>query len=182
MKASMSSLASTWTSYVSSAMTLASRCDHCLSRCSHCWRAFSLSCPRTPCHGQLFVHPIVPVLNETRRVVKRFNRKLAKAVVVEPGIGYLDFFDSMLTSDKAEVRGCPISFHICGRADSLDCHSHPARPAAAGAGVCSRWDSFEPDIPSVPGKGHDQGVAQASRQARRRCRHGHRRINFEIIH
>ena len=69
----------------------------------------SRSCPRTACHGQLFVHPIVPVLNETRRVVKRFNRKLAKAVVAEPGIGYLDFFDSMLTSDKAEVRGCPIA-------------------------------------------------------------------------
>ena len=39
MKASMSSLASTWTSFASSVTTLALRCDRCLSPRCRCWRA-----------------------------------------------------------------------------------------------------------------------------------------------
>lgn len=58
---------------------------------------------------EVFVHPIAPVLNETRPVVKAFAARLKKAVTVTASsqraaaakgrLHYLDFFDSLLSPD-----------------------------------------------------------------------------------
>jgi tetratricopeptide (TPR) repeat protein len=45
------------------------------------------------------VHPVPPVLNETRPVVKEFNAALAARVRREPTLRWLDFFDKLLTDD-----------------------------------------------------------------------------------
>ena len=45
------------------------------------------------------VHPVPPVLNETRPVVKEFNAALAARVRRESTLRWLDFFDKLLTDD-----------------------------------------------------------------------------------
>ena len=40
-----------------------------------------------------------PVLNETRHIVKPFNAALKAAVLAEPSLTWLDFFDELLTPD-----------------------------------------------------------------------------------
>ena len=47
---------------------------------------------------KILVHPVPPVLNETRHIVTIFNRQLVKAVNAEPSLHMLDFFDELLTS------------------------------------------------------------------------------------
>ena len=47
----------------------------------------------------VLVHPVPPVLNETRHIVTLFNRQLVKAVAKEPSLTMLDFFDDLLTPD-----------------------------------------------------------------------------------
>ena len=49
---------------------------------------------------KIFVHPVPPVLNETRHIVTIFNRQLVKAVAAEPSLTMLDFFDELLTPEK----------------------------------------------------------------------------------
>jgi tetratricopeptide (TPR) repeat protein len=53
-----------------------------------------------------FVHPIVPVLDITRPVVKQFNailvEKVKKSAQAGSGIQYLDFFEDLLTGESHE--------------------------------------------------------------------------------
>ena len=45
---------------------------------------------------QVLVHPVPPVLNETRHIVNLFNRELAAAVKRERSLHMLDFYDALL--------------------------------------------------------------------------------------
>jgi len=47
----------------------------------------------------ILVHPIPPVLNETRHIVMLFNKHLVAAVNKEPALHMLDFVDRLLTPD-----------------------------------------------------------------------------------
>jgi len=47
---------------------------------------------------QIFVHPIVPVLNETRHTVKLFNQILQHKVEQTKQLRWLDFFPQLLSS------------------------------------------------------------------------------------
>ena len=51
----------------------------------------------------VLVHPVPPVLNETRHIVKLFNAHLRDAVNREKSLHMLDFFDQLLTSDGAAL-------------------------------------------------------------------------------
>ena len=47
--------------------------------------------------GRAFVHPVIPVLDETRRIVRAFNRQLRAAVEAKaPALLWLDVFDAFL--------------------------------------------------------------------------------------
>lgn len=46
-----------------------------------------------------YVHPVVPVLNETRPVVMQFNEILRPLVEKSPGLTWLDFFPRLLNSE-----------------------------------------------------------------------------------
>ena len=48
---------------------------------------------------QVLVHPVPPVLNETRHIVKLFNAQLRAKVQKEPKLTWLDFFDNLLSAD-----------------------------------------------------------------------------------
>ena len=48
---------------------------------------------------QVLVHPVPPVLNETRHIVKLFNAQLRAKVQKEPTLTWLDFFDGLLSAD-----------------------------------------------------------------------------------
>ncbi|PRP87532.1 hypothetical protein PROFUN_00743 [Planoprotostelium fungivorum] len=54
-------------------------------------------------HLKVYVHPIAPVLNETRETVKAFNERL-KGKVQKSQLKYLDFFEEMLTEDGKELK------------------------------------------------------------------------------
>ena len=69
----------------------------------------------------MFVHPVVPVLNETRAIVKAFNARLQAAVAAAqadtPGLKWLDMFDFLLSDDKEHVRTAGdgyVARHCCG--------------------------------------------------------------------
>lgn len=51
-----------------------------------------------------FVHPIPPVLDETRPVVIKYNARLEYHVKRTPELTWLDFFDGFLTSDHRKLR------------------------------------------------------------------------------
>ena len=53
----------------------------------------------------LLVHPVPPVLNETRHIVKQFNAALqaALAKLAHARIRYLDFFEQMLSADGEKL-------------------------------------------------------------------------------
>lgn len=54
---------------------------------------------------QAFIHPIVPVLNETRHIVKAYNRIFERRVKETKGrLRWLDFFDGLLTDDRSALR------------------------------------------------------------------------------
>ena len=54
---------------------------------------------------EVLVHPIVPVLNETRKMVRLYNRIFhAKVKASALPLKWLDFFDQMLTPDAASLR------------------------------------------------------------------------------
>lgn len=71
-----------------------------------------ISCTRArvvcPFGVQVFVHPVVPVLNETRPIVKAFNQQLQSAVVrlgkTTAHLKWLDFSPDLLTADGLQVR------------------------------------------------------------------------------
>ena len=47
--------------------------------------------------GRAFVHPVIPVLDETRRIVQAFNRQLRAAVEAKaPALVWLDIADAFL--------------------------------------------------------------------------------------
>ena len=56
---------------------------------------------------QVFVHPVVPVLNETRAIVRAFNKQLEAAVLLRAttvsNLRWLPFFSSLLSDDAAAV-------------------------------------------------------------------------------
>mmetsp|Transcript_86982 Transcript_86982/g.130416 ORF Transcript_86982/g.130416 Transcript_86982/m.130416 type:complete len:837 (-) Transcript_86982:22-2532(-) len=54
---------------------------------------------------QIFVHPVIPVLDETRNMVKQFNEVLERRVNQTNDFHWLDFFNSLLTEDGANL--CP---------------------------------------------------------------------------
>ena len=45
------------------------------------------------------MHPVPPVLDATRHIVKLFNATLRKAVQAKPKLHWLDFFDQLLSPD-----------------------------------------------------------------------------------
>jgi len=48
----------------------------------------------------IYIHPIVPVLNETRHIVKQFNQLLKPKIEEnEPTFYWLDFFEGLLSSE-----------------------------------------------------------------------------------
>ena len=49
---------------------------------------------------KILVHPVPPVLNETRYIVTLFNKHLSEAVKKESSLHMLDFFDELLTPAK----------------------------------------------------------------------------------
>mmetsp|Transcript_11549 Transcript_11549/g.24756 ORF Transcript_11549/g.24756 Transcript_11549/m.24756 type:complete len:749 (-) Transcript_11549:834-3080(-) len=51
----------------------------------------------------IMVHPVPPVLKETRAIVKLFNATLKQRVLKEPILTYLDFFDKLLTADGEDL-------------------------------------------------------------------------------
>eukprot|EP01112_Ceratiomyxa_fruticulosa_P020635 TRINITY_DN7095_c0_g2_i1.p1 TRINITY_DN7095_c0_g2~~TRINITY_DN7095_c0_g2_i1.p1 ORF type:complete len:746 (-),score=166.86 TRINITY_DN7095_c0_g2_i1:30-2267(-) len=53
-----------------------------------------------------FIHPVVPVLNETRHIVKLFNRLLRSKVERVKEIKGVDFFDKLLTPDQGALKSC----------------------------------------------------------------------------
>jgi len=52
----------------------------------------------------IFVHPVNPVLNETRMIVRLFNEILEKKIKATKELLWLDFFDSLLTEDKSSLK------------------------------------------------------------------------------
>jgi hypothetical protein len=58
---------------------------------------------------EVFVHPVPPVLNETRAVVKAFNTQLHKSVLAASAackgrLHWLDFFDRLLSANQSSLR------------------------------------------------------------------------------
>ena len=51
----------------------------------------------------ILVHPIPPVLNETRHIVTIFNKQLAEAVKKERNLHMLDFFSQLVSSDGSAL-------------------------------------------------------------------------------
>jgi hypothetical protein len=49
------------------------------------------------------VQPVAPVLNETREMVKLFNRLLGAKVRAQPGLRFLDIMSGLLTADGAAL-------------------------------------------------------------------------------
>ena len=52
---------------------------------------------------RLMVHPIPPVLNETRHIVTMFNVQLRAAVAKEPSLYMLDFFGDLVSADGSAL-------------------------------------------------------------------------------
>jgi len=52
----------------------------------------------------ILVHPVVPVLNETRAMVKQFNTALKERVTSSPELQWLEFYENLLTEDKEQLR------------------------------------------------------------------------------
>ena len=52
----------------------------------------------------ILVHPVPPVLNETRHIVSLFNRCLRDAVKAEKSLHMLDFFEQLLTPDGSALK------------------------------------------------------------------------------
>ena len=48
---------------------------------------------------RVLVHPVPPVLDATRHIVKLFNTSLRKAVQAKPSLHWLDFFGGLLSPD-----------------------------------------------------------------------------------
>ena len=54
---------------------------------------------------KVLVHPVPPVLNETRHIVTLFNRQLVEAVKAEPLLHMLDFFDELVAPGGNSLAG-----------------------------------------------------------------------------
>ena len=51
-----------------------------------------------------YVHPVVPVLDPTRHIVKAFNPVLKAAVDAEPMLHWVDYFDDLLDPSGNALR------------------------------------------------------------------------------
>jgi hypothetical protein len=51
----------------------------------------------------ILVHPVLPVLKETRGIVKVFNRVLKRAVHAHAELSWLDMYEQLLTPTSAAV-------------------------------------------------------------------------------
>jgi tetratricopeptide (TPR) repeat protein len=68
-------------------------------------------------HFCIVVHPVVPVLDVTRDIVRQYNQVLGAAVRAHPKqLRWLDFADALLTDDKQSLRA---DYHLDGT------HLHP---------------------------------------------------------
>lgn len=52
---------------------------------------------------RVWVHPVLPVLNETRALVVRYNAKLRAAVEAAPQLAWLEFFPQLLDAETQSV-------------------------------------------------------------------------------
>jgi len=50
-----------------------------------------------------YIHPIIPVLNETRAIVKLFNKHLQTKISTVPNLHYLNFFEDLLVNDQTRL-------------------------------------------------------------------------------
>ena len=64
-----------------------------------------------------FIHPVVPVLDQTRDSVKKFNAIFRKMVEETEGLTWLNFFDDLLTAEGDDLKE---EFKLDGT------HMHPA--------------------------------------------------------
>ncbi|XP_065840747.1 uncharacterized protein [Oscarella lobularis] len=53
---------------------------------------------------EVYVHPVPPVLNETRRIVLDFNKMLRERLARSKTLTYLDFGEELVTEDGKELR------------------------------------------------------------------------------
>ena len=60
---------------------------------------------------KVYIHPILPVLNETRGMVKLFNTIYKSKIDKMAGVKWLDFFDDLLTPDGSMLKP---EFHLDG--------------------------------------------------------------------
>lgn len=52
---------------------------------------------------EAFIHPVVPVLNETRQLVIQYNRIFKKHVLKSNICSWLDFFDDLVQDSPEQV-------------------------------------------------------------------------------
>jgi len=52
---------------------------------------------------KIYIHPVIPVLNETRNVVKLFNKQLQTKISLMPKFQWLNFFDDLLVNDMSRL-------------------------------------------------------------------------------
>ena len=89
----------------------------------------------------LYVHPVPPVLNETRALVKQFNGQLKKAVRSAAGpLQWLDFFSGLLTEGGAQLRP---EFKLDGT------HMHPCYLRLVAAAIDAAEDRREAKAATV---------------------------------
>ncbi|XP_078324238.1 uncharacterized protein LOC111123999 isoform X2 [Crassostrea virginica] len=54
-------------------------------------------------HWDIYIHPVLPVLDLTRSVVMQFNQRMMNRVQSETSLKWLDFVDSLLTKESGEL-------------------------------------------------------------------------------
>eukprot|EP01132_Coremiostelium_polycephalum_P003811 gene3811-4741_t len=83
---------------------------------------------------KIFIHPVVPVLNETRFLVKIFNRLLKQKIMATPGLVFLDFFENLLTPDGS---GFNMEYALDGT------HMNPNYVALIEKAINDHYDSLK---------------------------------------
>jgi len=53
---------------------------------------------------KIYIHPVVPVLNETRYIVKMFNEILKQNVEKHTKLHWLNFFDELLSNNGSNLK------------------------------------------------------------------------------
>lgn len=55
-------------------------------------------------HWEVFVHPVLPVLDLTRSLVMQFNQRLKDRLMSQDSLRWLDFVDNLLTKESGELK------------------------------------------------------------------------------